>query len=63
MSEPFYVSRVEFEKVAGARRRGRLPAGTTVELGVHGPVKSYYRLDAEPDQPLAVDYVVAAAGG
>ena len=63
MSEPFYVSTVEFEKVAGARRRGQLPAGATVELGVHGPVKSHYRLDAEPDQPLAVDYVVAAAGG
>ena len=63
MSEPFYVSRVRVEKVAGARRRGRLPAGTTVELGVHGPVKALYRLDAEPDLPLAVDYVVAAAGG
>ena len=63
MNEPFYVSTVDIEKVGGARRRGRLPAGTTVELGVHGAVKSLYRLDAEPDLPLAVDYVVAAAGG
>ena len=63
MIEPFYVSRVEVEKISGARRRARLPSGATVELGVHGPVKSLYRLDAEPDRPLAVDYVVAAAGG
>jgi hypothetical protein len=63
MIEPFYVSRVEVKKIEGARRRGRLPAGVTIELGVHGPVKSLYRLDAEPDLPLAVDYVVAAAGG
>ncbi len=63
MSEPFYVSSVQLEKVAGAHRRGRLPAGATIDLGVHGPVKRRYRLDAEPDLPLAVDYVVAAAGG
>jgi hypothetical protein len=34
-----------------------------VELGVHGPIKAHYRLDAEPDLPLPVDYIVAATGG
>ncbi len=63
MSEPFYVSKAELEKVRGAHRRGRLPAGGSIELGVHGHVKSLYGLEAEPDLPLAVDYVVAAAGG
>ncbi|WP_420635225.1 hypothetical protein [Candidatus Palauibacter sp.] len=30
-------------------------------LGVHGPIKSHYRIDAK-DLPLPVDYQVAATG-
>lgn len=63
MTEPFYVSRASVEKVRGAHRRATLEDGTTVELGVHGPVKAHYRLDSEPDLPLPVDYIVAAAAG
>ena len=63
MSEPFYVAKAELEKVRGAHRRGRIAAGGSLDLGVHGNVKRLYGLDAEPDLPLAVDYVVAAAGG
>ena len=63
MSEPFYRSRSTVVKVRGVHRRARLEDGTTFELGVHGPVKEHYGLDAEPDLPLPVDYLVAAAAG
>jgi hypothetical protein len=63
MSEPFYVARSTVAKIEGVHRRAMLEDGTTLELGVHGPVKAQYGLDAEPDLPLPVDYVVAAAAG
>lgn len=62
MSEAFYVSRSTIEKVAGVHRKGHLEAGTTIELGVHGAIKTHFKLDAEPDRPLPVDYIVASAG-
>lgn len=62
MSEPFYVSRVSVRKVAGVHRRAMLPVGAEFDMGVHGPVKEHYRIDA-PDLPLPVDYVVASAAG
>ncbi len=63
MSEPVYVARSEVGKVAGVHRRGRMSGGTVVEMGVHGPIKSLYGLQAEPDLPLPVDYIVVATGG
>ena len=63
MSEPFYVARATVAKVHGVHRRATLEDGTTLELGVHGPVKAHYKLDAQPDHPLPVDYLVAAAAG
>jgi hypothetical protein len=63
MSEPFYVSRVAVSKVDGLHRRGTLEDGTTLEFGVHGPVKAHYGLDSQPNLPLPVDYLVAAAAG
>lgn len=63
MTEPFYVSRVSVAKVGGVHRRARLEDGTTLELGVHGPVKAHYGLDSQPNLPLPVDYLVAAAAG
>lgn len=63
MTEPLYTARARIEKVAGTHRRATLDAtGTTVEFGVHGPIKSHFRLDAEKDLPLPVDYIVAATG-
>lgn len=62
MSEPFYLSRVTVSKVEGVHRRAGLPADAEFDMGVHGPVKEHYRIDA-PDLPLPVDYVVAAAAG
>ena len=58
---PLYVSRSRAEKVAGVTRKATLEDGTEVVLGVHGPIKSLFRLDAEPDHPLPVDFLVAAA--
>ena len=63
MSDPFYTARTTVRKVGGIHRRATLEDGTEVDFGVHGPIKSYFRLDAEPDRPLPVDYIVAAAAG
>lgn len=63
MSEPIYLSQSTIEKVAGAHRKAVLEPGAVVEFGVHGPIKRHYKLEGEPDLPLPVDYVVAAAGG
>jgi hypothetical protein len=59
---PLYVSRATVRKIEGAHRRARLEAGAEIDLGVHGPIKSHFRLEAEKDLPLPVDYVVAATG-
>jgi hypothetical protein len=61
-AEPMYVSRARIEKIEGTHRRVHLENGTEFDLGVHGPIKSHFRLDAEKDLPLPVDYVVAATG-
>lgn len=63
MADPFYVSRSTVEKVAGLHRRATLEDGTALEFGVHGPVKAHYGLDSQPNLPLPVDYLVAAAAG
>ena len=63
MREPLYVAGANIEKVAGTHRRATLDLGTTVDFGVHGPIKSHFRLDAERNLPLPVDYIVAATGG
>ncbi len=63
MDEPFYVARAEVGKLAGVHRRALLEDGTALEFGVHGSVKSHYGLESEPNLPLPVDYVVAAAAG
>ena len=61
MSEPLYIARATVEKVDGLHRRGTLEDGTTMDFGVHGPIKDLYGLDAVPDLPLPVDYLIAAA--
>ena len=63
MNEPLYISRSTVDKVDGLHRRARLEEGTTLEFGVHGPIKAQYGLDSQPDLPLPVDYMVAAAAG
>ena len=63
MSDPLYTAKATVEKVDGLHRRGVLETGTSIDFGVHGPIKTLYRLDAEPDLALPVDYIVAAAGG
>ena len=63
MTEPFYTSRSTVVKVDGVHRRARLEDDTTLDFGVHGPVKLHYGLDSQPNLPLPVDYLVAAAAG
>lgn len=62
MSEPFYIARGRVERVEGVHRRAEIAAGVKFDMGVHGPIKAHYRLDAK-DLPLPVDYIVAATGG
>ena len=62
MSDSFYVSRGRVEKVEGVHRAAEIAAGTRFDMGVHGPIKEHYRIDAR-DLPLPVDYIVAATGG
>ncbi|MDA1102521.1 MAG: hypothetical protein O2956_02905 [Gemmatimonadetes bacterium] len=61
MSDPLYITRSSVVKVDGLQRRGTLEDGTTLDFGVHGPIKAHYGLDSAPDLPLPVDYLVAAA--
>ena len=63
MAEPFYVSHAAVEKVEGLHRRATLGTGAAVDFGVHGPIKSLFKLEGAPDLPLPVDYMVAAAAG
>ena len=62
MSEPFYTAYARVEKVESVHRRAVLEDGTEFNLGVHGVVKSHYRLEGK-ELPLPVDYQVAATGG
>lgn len=63
MTEPLYIARATIEKVDGVHRRATLETGATAEFGVHGPIKAHYGLDSQPNLPLPVDYLVAAAAG
>jgi hypothetical protein len=63
MSEPFYIAEADVVRVDGVHRRATLAEGTTLDFGVHGPVKSLYGLESQPNLPLPVDYLVAAAAG
>ena len=63
MSEPLYIAKAQVEKVDGIHRRATLEAGPSVDFGVHGPIKAHYGLDSQPNLPLPVDYLVAAAAG
>ena len=62
-TQTLYVARAPVDKVDGLHRRGTLEDGTTLEFGVHGPIKAHYGLDSQPNLPLPVDYLVAAAAG
>ena len=63
MSEPLYIAKAAVEKVDGLHRRATLENGTSMDFGVHGPIKAHYGLDSQPNLPLPVDYLVAAAAG
>ena len=62
MTEPFYVARATIRRVQGVHRRAALEHAPAFDMGVHGAIKSHYRLDDEKNLPLPVDYIVAATG-
>jgi hypothetical protein len=63
MGEAIYIARATVGKVDGLHRRATLEEGTVIDFGVHGPIKAHYGLDSQPNLPLPVDYLVAAAAG
>ena len=63
MNQPLYIARATVAKIDGLHRRGTLEDGTELEFGVHGPIKTHYGMDSQPNLPLPVDYLVAAAAG
>lgn len=62
MSDPIYTTHAKVRKVQGVHRRATLETGEALDMGVHGPIKALYNIDAK-DLPLPVDYMVAATGG
>jgi len=62
MSEPIYIARAEISKIEGTHRRARLHDGTEIDFGVHGPIKTHFRIEDRKNLPLPVDYIVAATG-
>lgn len=62
MSETFYTSSAQVRIVEGVHRRSTLEDGTEFDMGVHGVIRSHYRLEGK-ELPLPVDYQVAATGG
>ena len=63
MTDPLYVSRSTLEAAGHLHRRARLSTGETLDMGVHGPVASFFKLAPPRELPLPVDYIVAATGG
>ena len=61
MTEPLYIARSTIRRIAGVHRTADIATGVTLDLGVHGPIREHYRIDAK-DLPLPVDYIVAATG-
>ncbi len=63
MSEPLYTARVTLERAGSLHRRATLETGESLDMGVHGPIATYYKLEPPRALPLPVDYIVAATGG
>jgi hypothetical protein len=58
----FYEAKARVEKIEGTHRRVTLETGETFDTGVHGVIKTHYKLLDEKDLPLPVDYIVGATG-
>jgi hypothetical protein len=63
MADALYVSHVTLDMLGTLHRRATLPAGGTIDMGVHGSIAAFYRLAPDRELPLPVDYIVAATGG
>ena len=65
MGEVVYRSEIRLVRHRGPHRTAALPAGESVEFGVHGPVAEHYGVSLDDVEPVSttLDYVVAAAAG
>lgn len=65
MSDVAYRSRVRLTRHRGVHRTAQMPAGETVDFGVHGAVAEHYGVSMDAIDPVSttLDYVVAAAAG
>lgn len=65
MGEVVYRSEITLVRHRGPQRTATLPAGETVEFGVHGAVAEHYgvSVDDYPTTSTTLDYVVSAAAG
>ncbi|MDP9405682.1 MAG: hypothetical protein M3O86_03635 [Actinomycetota bacterium] len=65
MAEVAYRSQVRVERRQGPDRTAHLPAGESVDFGVHGAVAEHYGVTMDGRQAVSttLDYIVAAAAG
>lgn len=65
MSDVVYRSEIKLTRRHGPLRTAKLPAGESVEFGVHGGIATHYgvSLDEHPPISATIDYIVAAAAG
>jgi hypothetical protein len=63
MSDPLYLAHATIDRLGSLHRRARLETGETFDMGVHGAIVPFFRLEPERELPLPVDYIVAATGG
>ena len=63
MTDPLYISRSTLEAAGPLHRRARLASGEIIDMGVHGPIVTLFKLTPPRELPLPVDYIVAATGG
>jgi hypothetical protein len=63
MNDMPYRATAMVEHIGELHRRARLATGESFEIGVHGPIREFYRLHPSRELPLPVDYIVASAAG
>lgn len=65
MGDVVYRSRISLTCHQGPHRTAELPAGESVEFGVHGAIAQHYGVSMEGTDAISttLDYIVAAAAG
>ena len=63
MSDVVYTARARIDQVARFERLAHVATDASAPMGVHGPMREFYRLETPRERPLPVDWIVAATGG